>query len=155
MTYRIEGLAPEPFQELYDLSDDALSALGVLRVTATSTPGFPCRITLEDAEPGETLLLLNHVSHDVTTPFRASHAIYVREGAAEPAVYEDEVPYQLARRHISLRAFAADGMLKTAALAAPGETDRAIRDLFARDDVAYIHAHNAAAGCFAARIDRS
>ena len=31
----------------------------------------------------------------------------------------------------------------------------AIRDLFANPAIAYIHAHNAADGCFAARIERN
>jgi hypothetical protein len=46
-------------------------------------------------------------------------------------------------------------MLQDAKLAAPDEAGRAIRALFDRDDIAYIHAHNAAHGCFAARIDRN
>ena len=74
MAYRIEGLSPEPFRALFGLSDEALTERGALRVVANKPVGFPCRITLEDASPGETLILLNHVSQDAATPYRASHA---------------------------------------------------------------------------------
>ncbi len=155
MTYIITGLAPEPFAHLVSASDEQLSLLGALRVTATTKPGFPCRITLEDAEPGERLILLNHVSHDVATPYRSAYAIYVRERAAAPAVYRGETPPVFAGRPIALRGFDNDGMLKAASLAPPGEADAKTRALFEIPEVAYIHAHNAAHGCFAARIDRA
>ena len=71
MTYRIEGLSPDNFSRFFGLPDDALAAEGIIRVRAEAKPGFPCRITLEDAEPGETLLLLNHTDHDAATPYRS------------------------------------------------------------------------------------
>lgn len=154
MAYRIEGLAQEAFAPLFGLSDTALAARGAIRVTADAKPGFPCRVTLQDAEPGERLILLNHVSNDVPTPFRSAYAIYVREAAETAASYVDKLPPVFEGRTLSLRGFAADGMLKSALLAVPGEADGAIRTLFDRPEIAEIHAHNAAAGCFAARVVR-
>ena len=58
MTYRISGLSPEPFRALFGASDEVLAKHGAIRVRATSSRGFTCRITLDDAEEGETLLLL-------------------------------------------------------------------------------------------------
>ena len=155
MTYRIEGLAPEAFESLFNMNEGELAERGACRVTADARPGFPCRVTLEDAEPGETLILLNHVSHDVATPYRAAHAIYVREGAREAAAFEDLLPPVFEGRVLSLRGFGADGMMKAALLALPGEADAKIRALFERAEIATIHAHNAAPGCFAARIERN
>jgi len=155
MAYRIEGLRPEPFQPLFGLSDDALAARGALRVAADGRRAFPCRITLDDAGAGETLILLNHVSQDAATPYHASHAIYVREGASEPARYVDETPPVFAGRTLSLRGFDADGMMLDAQLALPGEADARIRELFAQPAIVSIHAHNAARGCFSARIERN
>jgi hypothetical protein len=154
MTYRIEGLAPDAFESLFGMSDGELAARNAVRVTADSASGFPCRVSLEDAAPGEELVLLNHVSNDVPTPFRTSYAIYVRKGA-QPAVYEDEAPAYLDRRTLSLRGFDESGMLKDGLLAAPGEADARIRALFERPEVATIHAHSAAYGCFLARIERN
>ena len=155
MAYRILGLDPEPFRPLFGLTDAALAEQGAMRVTADSRPGFPCRITLEDAEPGETLILLNHVSHEAATPYRAAHAIFVREGAAAPASYVDETPPAFAGRTLSLRGFDAEGMMRDARLAMPGEADATIRDMFDRPEIAVIHAHNAVRGCFSARIERN
>lgn len=154
MTYRIEGLPLEPFAGLFGLDADQLARRNAVRVTADRKPGFPCRVTLEDAEPGETLILVNHVSHDAPTPYRAAYAIYVRESAAAAPVYVDAVPPVFAGRTLSLRGFDAAGMLRAAALAMPGKADAGIRAMFDRPEIAVIHAHNAAAGCFAARIER-
>jgi uncharacterized protein DUF1203 len=154
MTYRIEGLDRAAYAPLLGLSDAELAERGARRVTADAKPGFPCRVTLEDVEPGETVILFNHVSHDVETPFRSSYAIYVREEPGAPAVYTDETPPVFEGRALGLRGFDGDGMLRGALLALPGEADAGIRALFERPEIETIHAHNAAAGCFAAKIVR-
>jgi hypothetical protein len=154
MTYRIEGLSADTFERLRGLSDEALAAQGARRVVADAKPGFPCRVTLEDAEPGETLILFNYVSHDVPNPYRNAYAIYVREQARQPACFVNELPPALQARPLGLRAFDDAGTLRGALLALPGEADAKIQSLLARPEVASIHAHNAAHGCFAARIVR-
>jgi hypothetical protein len=154
MTYRIEGLEFAAFAGLLGLGDEDLAERGARRVTADSKPGFPCRVTLEDAEPGESLILFNHVSHDVPNPFRSAYAVYVREAAPTRACYVDETPPVFEGRALGLRGFDAEGMLRGAVLALPGEADAKIRALFDRSEIETIHAHNAAAGCFAARIVR-
>ena len=154
MTYRIRGLDPERFRPLFGLGGEALKDAGALRMEVSSQPGFPCRITLIDRAPGETVLLLNHLSHDVANPYRASHAIFVGEQATAAADHVDEVPAALAARVLSLRAFDAAGMMADARLAQPGEVDAGIRLLFDNPQVAYIHAHNAVRGCFAAKVER-
>lgn len=155
MTYRIAGLAPAEFSPLFALDDAALAARGAKRVTANADRGFPCRISLEDAKAGETLILLHHTSHDVATPFRSSYAIYVREGVREAAAFKDTTPPVFEGRLLGLRAFDEQGMLRDAALALPGEADAKIRALFGNAEIAYIDAHNAAHGCFAARVERA
>ncbi len=154
MTYRIEGLKRAEFAPLFAMSDAELAERGAVRVTADG-PGFPCRISLEDAKAGEALILLNYVSHDVATPYRSSYAIYVREVAEETAPFIDATPPVFNGRPLGLRAFDAEGVLRNAALALPGEADDKIRALFAAPEIAYIHAHNAAHGCFSARVDRT
>lgn len=153
MTYRIAGLAPEPFAPLFKLTDAELAARNACRVKATSSRGFPCRISLKDADEGDELILLHHTSHDVATPYRSAYAIYVRRNVA-PADYVDVTPPVFEGRPLGLRGFDEAGMLRDARLALPGEADAKIRDLLDNPAIAYIHAHNAAHGCFAARIDR-
>ncbi len=155
MTYRIRGLDPAPYRPLFGMADDELAARGIVRMTVTEKPSFPCRVTLEDREIGEQVLLVNHVSHDVTNPYRASHAIFVMQGEIEAAEFIDEVPPVLDTRILSLRGFDHQGMMAQAVLTEPGEADEGIRRLFANPDVATIHAHNATRGCFAAKIERN
>jgi hypothetical protein len=143
MTYRIQGIDP-----------NTARGAGAQPVTVTAKPGFPCRVTLEDAEVGERVWLFHHVSHDVDTPYRSAYAIYVRDGAREAASYVDEVPPVMRGRPLGLRGFDGEGMLRGALLAMPGDADARIRELFEREEIATIHAHNAAHGCFVAQIVR-
>ena len=154
MTYRITGLDPAPYKPLFGLSDEELEKRGVVRMTVTD-PTFPCRVSLTDRALGEKVLLLNHVSHEVANPYRATHAIFVTETDQAPAEYVDQVPPVFERRVLSLRGFDADGMMQDAVLTQPGEADAGIRKLFADPQIRTIHAHNATRGCFSARIERN
>ena len=154
MAYRIEGLAPEAFLILFEMTDEELGKRNARRVTADSPSGFPCRVSLVDVARGEELVLLNYVSHDVPTPFRTAYAIYVRKGA-QAASYQDEAPPYLESRTLGLRGFDEEGMLRGGLLAPPGKADAKIRELLKRPEIATIHAHNAAVGCFLARIERN
>ena len=155
MAYKITGLEPSQFSYLIGLSDDHLARHNAARVKADKDRGFPCRVSLEDARAGETLILVHHTSHDVATPYRSAYAIYIREAANEAASYRDETPPVFEGRPLGLRGFGADGNLKNALLALPGEADAKIRELLADPAIAYIDAHNAAHGCFAARVQRA
>ena len=152
MTYRIAGLDPEPFRPLFALSDEELEDRGMKRMTVTGH-GFPCRVSLIDRPVGEDVILLNHVSHEVANPYRASHAIFVAD--AEQAEYVDEVPPVFEPRVLSLRGFDRDGMMQDALITQPGEADAGIRKLFGNPEIVAIHAHNAARGCFSAKIERT
>jgi hypothetical protein len=154
MRFRISGLSPEPFRHLYGLSDAQLAELGVIRCIADSHPGYPDRIEMRDAEIGERLLLLNHVCQPADTPYRASHAIFVREGAEQTYSEVDTVPTVMRRRILSLRAFDQTGMMLDADLVDGTSIETLIAQFFANPAVAYIHAHNAKRGCYSGRIDR-
>lgn len=156
MHFEIRGLNPAHFLPLYGLSDEALAAKGARRVIADRSPGYPCRITLDDAAAGEPLLLINHVSHDAQTPYRSAFAIFVREGATAPAIWRDELPPVMRKRPIALRQYSAAGDLIGASLCATAEATLAgIGQALGRPEVALLHAHNAAHGCFAAAISRA
>jgi hypothetical protein len=153
MSYRVTGIDPAPYRHLHGLSDEELASQGVVRMTVTD-PTFPCRVSLTDRPIGEKLLLLNHLSHDVANPYRATHAIFVSESADEAAEYVNQVPPVFEKRVLSLRGFDRDGMMADAILTQPGEADAGIRKLFANPEIETIHAHNAVRGCFSAKIER-
>ncbi len=154
MSFVVTGLSPEPFAHLFNADEAALAAAGAIRYRADAKPGFPCRITLDDAEPGETVLLLNHEHQAADTPYRARHAIFVREGAAAPARYETVLPPALAVRLLAIRAFDARDMMIDADIVEGADAVPLIERLLAAPNAAYLHAHYARRGCFAARIDR-
>ena len=155
MEFRIIGLAPQQFASLFSLNDDQLAAHNAVRRVVDKNFSFPCRVSLDDAALGETVMLLNYQHQPARTPFQASHAIYVRETAMQAFDAVNEVPPALRRRVISLRAFDSDGWLIAADLADGKELESCIAGLFENPAAAYLHAHYAKMGCFAARIDRA
>jgi hypothetical protein len=155
MSFQIRALPVAPFEGLFGLTGEALAARGVMRRTVDVSPGFPCRVSLEDAAPGETVLLLHYEHQSVRTPYRASHAIYVREGAREARPAPGEIPLALARRLLSVRAFDAYGMMIDADVVRGETLPPLIGRFFDDARVAYLHLHNAKPGCYAARVARS
>lgn len=154
MSFRIAGLDPTPFADLHALSDADLAARGAQRVRIESENAAPCRISLDDAAPGETVLLLSYAHQSADTPYRQQGPIFVREGAL-PFEAKDIVPPALRRRVLSLRAYDAKGNMVDADLTEGADAETLIARLFDNSSVAYIHAHYARRGCFAARIDRA
>ena len=155
MSFRITGLDAQPFRRFYGLSDAALATHGVRRVTVDQSPGFPDRIELRDLEIGEKALLLNYMHQPADSPYRSSHAVFIREGAEVTTDLIDEVPDVVRRRLISLRAFSWDGNILDADVMGGKEIEKTINRFFENTDVAYLHAHYAKYGCFAARVTRN
>ena len=156
MTYAITGLAVEPFRPFFGLPDEDLARHHIVRMTATAAVGFPCRVLLEDARPGDTLLLLNHEYQPIESPYQGRHAIFVNEAADAPRTFVDEIPAIFSvRPFISLRAFDEAGMMVDAEIASGDALEPVIARMFEIPEVAYLHAHNTGRGCYAARIDRA
>jgi hypothetical protein len=155
MSFRILGLSPEPFRHLFGLPDEELRARGAQRCVVNARPGFPDRVEVRDGEPGETMLLVNHEHQPADTPYRARHAIFVREGAQAAYVGVDEVPEAMRIRMISLRAFDAAHMMVDADLATGDDIRLLIERMLHNPEVAYLQAHYAKRGCYAARVERA
>jgi hypothetical protein len=155
MPFRYVGLPPQSFAPLFALGDDELLARGMRRMIVDEKPGFPCRVTLEDAEPGESVLLLPFEHQPAHSPYRASGPIFVREEAKAASNYVGAPPASLRGRMLSVRAYAQDGMMVDADVT-PGEALEVILGrIFADPAVAYVHVHNAKRGCYAARVERA
>ena len=154
MSFQVLPLPADRFSALFGQSETALLRIGVEAKFADCNPGFPCRVSLRDAEPGERVLLLNFEHQSAATPYRSAHAIYVIDGAVSAKPLAEEVPEQLRSRLLSVRAFSEDGHILGGEVA----TGEAIAPLFeqmlADPRVGYLHAHYAKYGCYAARIER-
>jgi hypothetical protein len=155
MGFRITGLSAEPFRHLFGRAEEELARLGVRRVAVEAGATLPDRVEMREGRVGETMLLLNHVCQPAETPYRATHAIYVREGAGVAYDRVDEVPEVMRARLLSLRAYDAAGWMVDADVVEGGAVEGLIARLFADPAVAYLHAHNAKRGCYSGRIDRA
>lgn len=124
-----------------------------MRVTADASVGFPCRVTLRDAEPGQTLLLMNYEHQPALTPYRSAHAIFVSQHA-QRFDQANQVPQALRVRPLSVRAFDAQGMMLDADLVDGTDVEPLIERFFEDARTAYLHVHYAKRGCFAARVER-
>ena len=155
MKFQIVGLDQSRFSHLYGKDPEVLAEKGVMRVTVDGKPGFPCRVSLKDADIGEDVLLLNFEHQPASTPYRSSHAIFVREGTTAAVLGTNEVPEMLRIRLLSVRAFDGAGMLISADVCEGHRLQAMIKRMLSLEEVACLHLHNAKAGCFLARVVRA
>lgn len=155
MDFRVVALDSAPFEHLYGQPDAALRAVGAIPRLADESPGFPCRVSLADAAVGERMILLNFEHLRGETPYRSSHAIYVRDGARRATPAAGEIPACLARRLLSVRAFDAAQMLVDADVLDGKGLEAAIARFFRDPRVLRLHAHTAKYGCYLAAIERA
>jgi hypothetical protein len=153
--FQVSGLPLASFLQLFSLSDTELAARGIHRRVADSKPGYPCRVSLVDADIGEPVLLLHHEHHPVASPYRDGGPIYIRLAAKPAALKPNEIPEVVRSRFISLRAFDAAGFLVGADIADGAKIESPIRAFLVDPAVAFIHLHNAKPGCYSCRVDRA
>ena len=153
MNFQILGLDDSLFSHLFGQDPSVLAEYGVERITVDSKPGYPCRVSLSDVEVGETVLLMNYEHQPAISPYRSSHAIFVKEWASKVNMRKDEVPKMLRSRLLSVRAFDADGMMLDADVVDGCKLESLIDRMFSIESASYLHLHNAKRGCFAARVE--
>lgn len=155
MDYEFIALDGAHFAPLHALDDAALRAQHARRLSCTESPGMPCRVSLEDAAPGETVLLINHLHHDTDSPYRASGPIYVRANVGTGFGRRNEVPTMLRSRLLSLRAYDARGFLRQAEVVDGSVLESGLAAMFASSKVDYVHIHFARPGCYACTVRRA
>lgn len=153
--FRIVALPVETFASLMAADEETLRVHGARWLTADEKPGFPCRVSLADAEVGERVLLLAYAHHEVASPYRASGPIFVRKGASTAHPEAGEIPQMLRSRLLSVRAYDRDAMMVGAEVVAGRELEGSISRWFQDQSVKYLHLHNAKPGCFNCRVERT
>ena len=154
MNFQIKALPETEFASFFEMTDAELAEHQACRQIVNSKPGTPCRVSLADAEIGETVILLNYAHQSEKSPYQATHAIFVREGAKEATVAINEVPEVIRSRLISVRLFNNKHMMVDADVVTGDRVSEVISKAFENTDIAYIHLHNAKPGCFAASVER-
>ena len=61
MPFQITPLDPQTFSHLFEMDDATLTKHNARRVRVDECPGYPCRISLEDAPIGEEIILTNFI----------------------------------------------------------------------------------------------
>jgi hypothetical protein len=153
-SFRLVGLAAENFEPFFAMSDADLAELGARRMVADDPAGFPCRVSLVDAEPGDELLLLPFEHLSAGSPYRASGPVFVRRGARRAVLAPGEIPPYVARRLMSVRAYDADDMMVDADVCEGRDVRGVIERMLADPAIAFIHLHNARRGCFSCKVER-
>jgi hypothetical protein len=152
--FRISGLRRRQFQHLFALDDSALAVRGAKRYTADKKPGFPCRVSLRDAQIGERVILTPFTHQPSSSPYQASGPVFVREAAEEVALAPNTVPELLRTRLLSVRAYDASDLMTAADVVEGQQLDEALARAFHDARVRYVHVHFARPGCFACTVDR-
>ena len=153
-SFRIVGLSRAQFEPLFSLNEKDLAAKGARRVIVEAKPGFPCRIGLEDAAIGETVILLPFTHHDVNSPYQASGPIFVRENAKEARLAAGEIPELVMCRTMSVRAYDKTGRMLDGNVVPGSEMRAHIEKIFQNPKIEYLHLHNAGAGCYSCKVER-
>ena len=154
MGFQITALNIDKFSHLFGQDREALAKQGVQRMVVDNNPGFPCRVSLRDAEVGEIVLLMNYEHQPMLTPFRSSHAIFVREWATQAVPDKNEVPKMFRHRLLSVRAFDSSGMMIDANVIDGEHLESLIQQLLENNSAEFLHIHNAKPGCYAALVKR-
>lgn len=153
--FRIVGLPLAQFQSLFSLDDNELAQKDARRLIVDAKPGFPCRVSLQDAEIGERVVLVPFVHHDVESPYRASGPIFVCETVKQIDLAPGDIPDVVAGRIMSVRAYNDKGMMVNAAVTPGRELKSQIERFFGDAKISYLHLHNAGAGCYSCRVERA
>src|SRR5437879_4723564 len=137
MNFQIVPLQLKEFLPLFKLSDPEVAEHGARRIIADANPGFPCRVSLEDAEIGERVILVNYMHQPTDSPYRATGPIFVREKAVQAKLQQSEIPVVVQRRTMSVRGYDAEGMMRSSRVAESRLLERVIDDFFADKHIAY------------------
>src|SRR4051812_10915673 len=155
MDFVIRSLQDNEFTPLFNLQDAELKKMGMIRMIVDTHPGFPCRVSLQDAEIGEEVILLPYQHHKINSPYQSGGPIFVRRIAKTANLDINEIPEMLSHRLLSLRAFDVSGMMKQSTVIEGENLKKELHSVFENPDVAYIHIHNAKPGCYNCMAERA
>ena len=154
MDFQIKALDHELFESMFDLSDKELSDMGGIRMKVDKKPGFPCRVSLEDGELGEEVILIPFEFHKTKSPYQAKGPIFIRKGVKQKELRKNEIPEMLNNRLLSFRGYDRDGIMKVAITEEGTNTKEKIEEIFRNKAISYIHIHNSSPGCFNCGVRR-
>ena len=152
--FQMVALQEKEFNNLFLMDEEELKSIGVIKLIANVKPGYPCRVSLKDAEVGEEVILLNYPHHRVNSPYKANGPIFIRKGATTAKLDVNEIPHMLHNRYLSVRGYNADSMIVEARVTEGVNLRENIDEIFDNNEVEYIHILNAKPGCYNCLVNR-
>jgi hypothetical protein len=146
--FQLQALPEATFASYFKASPEQLRLEKAWMVMADANLGYPCRVSLRDAEIGEKLLAISHTHLATTSPYHACGPIFVREQAVQAVPATNEIPMMFRHRKLSVRAYDQQAMMIDAMVCDGNSLQQTIRALFSNESSSYLHIHNAAPGCF-------
>lgn len=155
MNFQIVALDKQQFQPWLKKNNRELCLHNARWIVADATPGYPCRVSLQEAEVGERVLLLPYTHLDAHSPYHASGPIFIREQAMQASLQVNQIPEVLRNRLLSLRAYDRQGMMKYAEVVQPDDLSTILRQQLQDPEIETVHIHNAKPGCFSCAAYRA
>jgi hypothetical protein len=154
MNFKLKSLEDTEFANFFEMDKLELDKIGAVRMIVDEFPGFPCRVSLQDAEVGEEVILLPYQHHKTTSPYQANGPLFVRKVAKTAILDINEIPKMFNHRLLSLRGFDKNGIMKDASVTEGQNLREQIIQTFENEDIDYIHIHNAKPGCYNCLVER-
>ncbi|MEA3319749.1 MAG: DUF1203 domain-containing protein [Bacillota bacterium] len=152
--FQIVALQEKEFSNLFFINEELLKSIGAVKMIANKKPGYPCRVSLKDAEVGEEVILLNYQYHCVNSPYKASGPIFIRKGATTAKLDVNEIPEMLDHRYLSLRGYNHDSLMVEARGTEGVKVRENIDEILDNKEVEYIHILNSNPGCYNCLVNR-
>jgi len=128
---------------------------GAKKIKVDQRPGYPCRLSLQDAEVGETVILFTYPHHQVDSPYKSAGPVFVRMNGEAAKLPNNTLPKMLEHRFLSLRVYDEDAMMIGSTTVAGNSLSTTINELFSDANAKYIQVHNAGPGCYNCEIRRA
>ncbi len=154
INFKCLALSEIDFSTYLNMNNEELHQNGGRWIEVDESPCYPCRVSLEDAKIGEKVLALSYTYHDVSSPYKASGPIFVRNNAIQKKLKINEVPVMLNHRQLSLRGYNSEAMMIEAEVLKGKNLKSGLLKIFQNTAVEYIHIHNAMPGCFNCSVVR-
>lgn len=154
MEFQILALDDKEFNSYFELSDIELDKIGIKRLIVDKQFNFPCRVSLEDAEIGEEVILISYQHHKTNGPYQASGPIFIRKGVKMKSLKKNQIPIMLNHRLLSFRGYDILGNMKFAITDEGSKTNSVLKKMFDNNEIEYIQIHNSSPGCFNCEVRR-
>ena len=142
------------FNHFFNLSKEELQSKGAVKMIVDEKPGYPCRVSLEDAEIGEEVILFPFQHHITDSPYQSNGPIFIRKDVKSVELAINEIPRMLLHRLLSLRVFDQNGMMIDAITIEGDRLKDQIQVIFTNISALYIQIHNSSPGCYNCQVNR-